>query len=79
MLSDLAQRLSDCSEISSERLEAVAIYLNRKLMRHEEEKRAVSLVAYKTIRIVEETLRIRDAKYGTRERSRHGDPSSRTF
>lgn len=62
MPSQLAHRFANHHEISSERLEAVAMDLNRKLVRESEEKRAVSLVACKTISIVAETSSVREAE-----------------
>lgn len=64
MIVEVAQRLADCDEISSERLEAIAIYLSDKLRCEKEESRATSLIAHKTMRILEETLRIRSARSG---------------
>jgi hypothetical protein len=63
MLIDLAQRLADCREISSERLEAIASYLDRRLQREREEERPISIIAYETMWMVQATLRIRDRKH----------------
>jgi hypothetical protein len=63
MLIDLAQRLADCREISSERLEAIAYYLDRRLQREREEERPISIIAYETMWMVQATLRIRDRKH----------------
>ncbi len=59
MLTDLAQRLADCHDITNERLEAVLIYLHAKLAREREEERTTSFIAFKSLRLIEESLRIR--------------------
>lgn len=59
MLTDFAQRLADCHEITNERLEAVLIYLRAKLAREKEEECATSFIAFKSLRLIEESLRIR--------------------
>ncbi len=59
MLTDLAQRLADCHDITNERLEAVLIYLRAKLAREREEERTTSFIAFKSLRLIEESLRIR--------------------
>lgn len=61
MFTDFAQRLADCHEITDERLEAVLIYLRTKLAHEREEQRAASFVAFKSVRLIEESLRIREA------------------
>lgn len=62
MLTDLAQRLADCHDITNERLEAVLIYLRAKLAREREEERTTSFIAFKSLRLIEESLRIRGAE-----------------
>lgn len=62
MLTDLAQRLADCHEITNERLEAVLIYLRAKLAREREEERTTSFIAFKSLRLIEESLRIRETE-----------------
>lgn len=62
MLNDFAQRLADRYDITDERLEAVLAYLSAKLIKEHEEDRAISFVAVKSKRILEEALRIRAAR-----------------
>lgn len=64
MLNKLAQSLADHDEISNEHLEAVFVYLIEKIRLQREESSAASFIAHKTIRIVDEALRIRCGSEG---------------
>ncbi|GEM_PF-1537191 len=68
MLTDLAQRLAGCHEITNERLEAVLIYLSAKLAREREEERATSFIAFKSLRLIKESLRIRESAAASLDR-----------
>jgi hypothetical protein len=59
MVTDFAQRLADCHDVTTEQLEAVFLYLCAKLKRDRAEGRAISLLTVKSKRLVEESLRIR--------------------
>lgn len=59
MITDFAQRLADCHNITDERLEAVLEYLSAKLLLEKEEDRPISFIAVKSRRLIEESLRIR--------------------
>ncbi|WP_312407436.1 hypothetical protein [Rhizobium sp.] len=59
MITDFAQRLADCHDITTEQLEAVFLYLCAKLNRERAEDRAISFIAVKSKRLVEESLIIR--------------------
>jgi hypothetical protein len=61
MISVLAQSLADHHEITDEQLDAVHAYLTEKIARQHRDSCAVSLIAYRTIRIVERTVVIRSS------------------
>lgn len=64
----LAQRLADHAEISSDRVLSVIQYLRGKLRRQSVQGRPISFSFYRNMRILEEALRIRDPKWRKRTR-----------
>lgn len=59
MITEPARRLAERDEITREKLEAILIYLLRKLSHDKEADRAISLITVKSERMIEESLRIR--------------------
>jgi hypothetical protein len=62
MITDFAQRLADCPDITTEQLEAVSLYLCAKLNRERAEDRAISFLTVKSKRLVEKSLLLRIEK-----------------
>ncbi len=59
---DLAERLAHNAEMSTERLMSVSGYLKTRLRKQMLERRPVTFVVYRDMRIIELALSIRDPK-----------------
>lgn len=59
---DLAERLAQNAEMSTERLMSVSGYLKTRLRKQMLERRPVTFVVYRDMRIIELALSIRDPK-----------------
>lgn len=61
-MNELAERLAQNKEISSDRLVSISAYLKARLRKQIEEQRPVTFVVYRDMRIIELALCIRNPK-----------------
>lgn len=62
LMKELAERLAQNTEISSDRLASVSAYLKFRLRKQIKKKRPVNFVVYRDMRIIELALSIRNPK-----------------
>lgn len=61
-MNELAERLAQNAEISSDRLASISAYLKTRLRKQIKEQRPVNFVVYRDMRIIELALSIRHPK-----------------